>query len=62
MSIECHEILKAVNQKDLKSWKTLYDFYYSALCSYANSIIKDSETAKDLVQDILIKIWDSRPF
>ena len=59
MSIECHEILKAVNQKDLKSWKTLYDFYYSALCSYANSIIKDSETAKDLVQDILIKIWDS---
>lgn len=43
----------------MKSWKTLYDFYYSALCSYANSIIKDSETAKDLVQDILIKIWDS---
>lgn len=59
MSLDAQEILRAVNQKDLKAWGKIYESYYSALCSYANSIVKDSEHAKDLVQDILIKVWDA---
>jgi len=59
MLLDEQEILNAVNQKDLKAWEKIYDFYYSALCSYANSIVKDFESSKDIVQDVLIKIWDS---
>ena len=53
------EILRGVNQKDLKAWETLYASYYAALCSYADGIVKDSDTAQDIVQDTLIRIWNS---
>ena len=53
------EILRGGNQKDLKAWETLYASYYAALCSYADGIVKDSDTAQDIVQDTLIRIWNS---
>ena len=54
MALNEQEILRGVNQKDLKAWETLYASYYAALCSYADGIVKDSDTAQDIVQDTLI--------
>ena len=51
MALNEQEILRGVNQKDLKAWETLYASYYAALCSYADGIVKDSDTAQDIVQD-----------
>ncbi|OKZ40789.1 MAG: RNA polymerase subunit sigma-70 [Odoribacter sp. 43_10] len=34
MALNEQEILRGVNQKDLKAWETLYASYYAALCSY----------------------------
>ena len=48
MALNEQEILRGVNQKDLKAWETLYASYYAALCSYADGIVKDSDTAQDL--------------
>lgn len=59
MAIDTQEILKGVNEKDLKAWKKLYESYYAALCAYANHILKDPDTAQDVVQDTLIKIWNT---
>ena len=59
MALNEQEILSGVNQKDLKAWETLYASYYAALCSYADGIVKDSDTAQDIVQDTLIRIWNS---
>ena len=59
MPIDTEEILKGVNQKDLKAWEKLYASYYSTLCSYANGIVKDPDASQDIVQDILIRIWKS---
>ncbi len=59
MALNEQEILRGVNQKDLKAWETLYASYYAALCSYADGIVKDSDTAQDIVQDTLIRIWNS---
>ena len=42
MALNEQEILRGVNQKDLKAWETLYASYYAALCSYADGIVKDS--------------------
>ena len=57
MALNEQEILRGVNQKDLKAWETLYASYYAALCSYADGIVKDSDTAQDIVQDTLIRTW-----
>ena len=59
MALNEQEILRGVNQKDLKARETLYASYYAALCSYADGIVKDSDTAQDIVQDTLIRIWNS---
>jgi RNA polymerase sigma-70 factor (family 1) len=32
--------------------------YYAALCFFAQSIIHNTEDAKDIVQDCFIKLWD----
>src|SRR4051812_23274512 len=37
--------------------------YYASLCFYADRIIKDSEAAEDIVEEIFVKIWNKpRPF
>ena len=59
MALNEQEILRGVNQKDLKAWETLYASYYAALCSYADGIVKVSDTAQEIVQDTLIRIWNS---
>ena len=50
MALNEQEILRGVNQKDLKAWETLYASYYAALCSYADGIVK--ERPKQIFVDI----------
>lgn len=59
MAIITQEILKGINTKELKAWEKLYAAYYSALCSYANGILKNTDSAQDIVQEVLIKVWNS---
>ncbi len=59
MAIDPDEMLRGVNLKDLQVWEKVYSSYYAALCSYANAIVKNSDSAQDIVQDTLIKIWYS---
>lgn len=53
------KLLEGINKKQQIAWKELYNHYYPSLCSYATSIIKDSEAAQDIVQSLFIKIWES---
>ena len=52
-------ILSGVNRKNEKAWKSLYEYYYAALCAYVNRILKGSESTEDLVQEVFIAIWKS---
>lgn len=46
-----------------KEYKSIYDTLYEALCLFANKYMDDIELAKDIVQDIFIKIWEEEiPF
>lgn len=38
--------------------KKIYDDYYHRLCFYAAKYVKDIEEAKDIVQEVLVKIWE----
>lgn len=41
------------------SLKQIFDSNYSALCNYANALLKDSHTAEDIVQTIFIQLWEN---
>lgn len=53
------ETLQGVNRKELRAWEKLYGAYYAPLCSYADNLVRDRDAAQDIVQDTLIKVWES---
>lgn len=48
-----------INAKKEIAWKKLYQSYYPALCNYAFRMIQDEVSVEDIVQECLIKLWDS---
>ncbi len=53
------DIIQQINDKDYKAWERLYAHYYKALCSYSNTVVKDRSCAEDIVQDVLVRVWQS---
>lgn len=43
-----------------ESFEVMFTTYYQMLYSYAVTIIRDSEAAKDIVQEVFLKIWHNR--
>lgn len=43
---------------NLKDYKNLFDSTYPAMCLFAVKYVKDLDIAKDIVQDVFIKIWE----
>lgn len=54
-----HNFLSGINRKEPVAYKELYVCYYKSLCVYSASISGDSFAAEDIVQDLLLKIWQS---
>ncbi len=48
-----------VNSKSKESWQELYSYFYAALCNYSRKITNDPHASEDIVQGMLIKLWDS---
>ncbi len=48
-----------INEKSLAAWEELYKSYYPALCSYSENLVKRSDIAQDIVQDLLVNVWRS---
>jgi RNA polymerase sigma-70 factor (ECF subfamily) len=42
-----------------KEFKSLFDQHYSILCAFANKYVADMETARDIVQQVYINLWDN---
>lgn len=40
------------------SLKAIFDAYYHRLCFYAAKYLGDTEKAKDIVQEILVELWE----
>ncbi|MDP4291932.1 MAG: RNA polymerase sigma-70 factor [Bacteroidota bacterium] len=54
------EILKGIQSNDQKSYGYLIQLYFHPATLYAKSIVLDAEIAKEIVQDVFLKIWNLR--
>jgi RNA polymerase sigma-70 factor (family 1) len=63
------ELLKSLNDKELlarlregdhASFNEIYDRYFAILYNSAYSLLKDSDTSDDIVQEIFIWLWSNR--
>lgn len=41
-----------------KFMKKVYDDYYQRLCFYASKYVEDMEDAKDIVQELFVRLWE----
>jgi len=42
----------------IKEYKDVFDSLYGSLCVFSTNYVSDLEVAKDLVQDVFIKVWE----
>ena len=43
-----------------EDFEHLFRTHYSDLCSYANGFLKDADASEDVVQEVMLRIWNSR--
>ncbi len=46
--------------KSKKGFRQMFDIYYNPLCNFAYSILRNKTKAEDIVQDVLLKMWEKR--
>ncbi len=54
------EIIGRIRQGDLGQFETLFRSSYTSLVKYARTLIKDHDTAEEIVQDLFFRIWKNR--
>jgi len=53
-------ILLLYKQDERAALQQLFDVYYDSLLLYCNRLIRDPESAEDIVQDCFVHIWQSK--
>ncbi len=53
-------IIRRIRQGDKEVFQNLFEIYYQRLFLYAISYVGDADTAKDIVQDLFISLWEKR--
>lgn len=60
-SLDNYELMvERIRSGDHGAFEKLFYLYYPQLCVFSNSYVKSLDIARDVVQDVLIKIWDNR--
>lgn len=57
--MEDSSLLELVQEGDKEAYKQLFMKYYSPLCEYASQYISD-EDSEELVQDLMVFVWERR--
>jgi RNA polymerase sigma-70 factor (ECF subfamily) len=54
------EIIRRIRQGDIREFETLFRSSYSSLIKYAGTLIKDQDTAEEIVQDLFFRLWQNK--
>ncbi|MCI0751403.1 MAG: RNA polymerase sigma-70 factor [Flammeovirgaceae bacterium] len=49
-----------IKKDDRKAFDTLFAHYYQGLCSFANTLLKNSEDSEEVVLDTFLNFWKAR--
>jgi RNA polymerase sigma-70 factor (ECF subfamily) len=55
-----NEIIRRISQGDVRQFESLFRSSYVSLVRYAKSIVKDHDTAEEIVQDFFFRLWNDR--
>ncbi|WP_242086703.1 RNA polymerase sigma factor [Aestuariivivens sediminis] len=50
-------LVKQFQQKDEKAFESLYHMYSTSMHGVINTIVRDSEMANEVLQDVFVKVW-----
>ena len=53
-------LLSEFKKGNVKALTHIMDYYHKPLCFYAYSLSNDYDGAKDIVQNIIINLWERR--
>ena len=53
-------LFESIRQGDIGAYEMLFIKYYLSMCMIARRIVEDEDVAKDLVQEIFIRLWEKR--
>jgi RNA polymerase sigma-70 factor (ECF subfamily) len=60
MMIRDTDIIGRIRQGDVRQFESLFRSSYVSLVRYAKTLIKDQDTAEEIVQDLFCTIWRDR--
>jgi RNA polymerase sigma-70 factor (ECF subfamily) len=60
MDLSEKELCEKIRLGDEKAFEYIFKSYYALLCTYAFDLVKDDGLAEDVVQEVLIKVWENR--
>ena len=54
------DILERIKRNDEQGIDKLFAHHFAPLCMVANRIVQNEDAAKDIVQDVFVKLWTER--
>lgn len=60
MELTVTELFELTKEGDRGAYERLFRMYYTPLVRFARDIVKDTDTAEDLVQEVFVKVWERK--
>jgi RNA polymerase sigma-70 factor (ECF subfamily) len=54
------EIIRRIRKGDIRQFESLFRSSYVSLVRYAKTLIKDHDTAEEIVQDLFFRLWQDK--
>lgn len=54
------QLVKRLNDGDHHAYKFIFDNYYALMCSIAYEYVEDYHTSQNIVEDVMLAIWEKR--
>lgn len=55
------DLHRGISEGDPSAFRTLISVYFPVLCAFAEKYTPDAALAKDIVQEVFIRLWSQRP-
>lgn len=60
LPLDNETFIQGINRRDTEAYKQIYDRYYRILVVYAENFLGNNGTSEDIVQDIIVNIWEAK--